>query len=77
MFEHSPRSGAEVKNEWNYTSTPSIRLHGFDRNNFTLPFTFKKLMFPSCLLGGGAFETQNFEVSNTQETAHSIKVTDS
>jgi hypothetical protein len=26
--EHSPPSGAEVKNAWNYTSTPSIRLHG-------------------------------------------------
>jgi hypothetical protein len=25
--DHSP-SGAEVKNEWSYTSTPPIRLHG-------------------------------------------------
>jgi hypothetical protein len=26
--EHSPPSSAEVKNAWNYTSTPSICLHG-------------------------------------------------
>jgi len=25
--DHSPLSSAEVKNEWNYTSTPPIRLH--------------------------------------------------
>jgi len=26
--DHSPPSSAEVKNAWNYTSTPPIRLHG-------------------------------------------------
>jgi len=26
--DHSPRSSTEVKNLWNYTSTPPIRLHG-------------------------------------------------
>jgi hypothetical protein len=26
--DHSPLSSAEVKNLWNYTSTPPIRLHG-------------------------------------------------
>jgi hypothetical protein len=26
--DHSPPSNAEVKNAWNYTSTPPIRLHG-------------------------------------------------
>jgi len=26
--DHSPPSGAEVKNAWSYTSTPSIYLHG-------------------------------------------------
>jgi hypothetical protein len=26
--DHSPPSGAEVKNEWSYTSTHPIRLHG-------------------------------------------------
>jgi hypothetical protein len=25
---HSPPSSAEVKNAWNYTSTPPIRFHG-------------------------------------------------
>jgi hypothetical protein len=31
---HSPTSSAEVKNEWSYTSTRHICLHGVDRNNF-------------------------------------------
>jgi hypothetical protein len=26
--DHSPPSSAEVKNAWNYASTPPIRLHG-------------------------------------------------
>jgi hypothetical protein len=26
--DHSPSSSAEVKNAWNYTSTPPINLHG-------------------------------------------------
>jgi len=26
--DNSPPSSAEVKNEWSYTATPSIRLHG-------------------------------------------------
>jgi len=33
---HSPTSNAETKTEWSYTSTSSIRLHGVDRDNFTL-----------------------------------------
>jgi len=44
--------------------------------NLTLPFTFKKLMFLSCLWGRGkCFETKFLEVSIVEETAHSIKVT--
>jgi len=26
--DHSPPSGAEVKNAWSYTTTPAILLHG-------------------------------------------------
>jgi hypothetical protein len=26
--DHSPASGAKVKNKWSYTSIPPIRLHG-------------------------------------------------
>ena len=33
---HSPPPSAEVKNEWSYTSTPPIRLHGVERANFTI-----------------------------------------
>jgi hypothetical protein len=33
--DHSPPSSAEVKREWNYTSTPPISLHGIYRDNFT------------------------------------------
>ena len=35
----SPPSGAEFKNEWSYTYSPPIWLHGLDRENLTL-FTF-------------------------------------
>ena len=28
---HSPSSGAEVENEWSYTSSPTISLHGVGR----------------------------------------------
>jgi hypothetical protein len=36
--DHSPPFGAKVKNEQSCTSTPSIRLDGMDRDNFTLTF---------------------------------------
>jgi hypothetical protein len=32
--DHSSSSSAEVKNEWNYLSTP-VCLYGVDRDNFT------------------------------------------
>ena len=32
--DHSPPASAEVKNEWMYTSTSHIRLHGVERDNF-------------------------------------------
>jgi hypothetical protein len=37
---YSPRSRAEVKNEWCRIFTPSIRLHCVNRKNFTFTFTF-------------------------------------
>jgi hypothetical protein len=37
---HASPSGSEVKNEWSYTATPPLRLHGVRRNNFT--FTEKR-----------------------------------
>jgi len=36
---HSPRSSAEVKDKWSYTSTPPICLHGLDREHFTFYLT--------------------------------------
>jgi len=33
---HLPLSSTEVMNEKSYTTTPSIRLHSMDSNNFTL-----------------------------------------
>ena len=38
---HSPPLDSEVKNEWNYTFTPSVCLHDMDRNNFTLSYKRK------------------------------------
>jgi len=31
----SPRSSAEVKNEWGFSCPPSLCIHGVDRNNLT------------------------------------------
>jgi hypothetical protein len=38
---HLPSSGAEVKNEWSYTSSPSVNLHGMYRNIFILLTNYK------------------------------------
>jgi hypothetical protein len=36
---HSPSSSADIKNEWSYTSTPPLCVHGMDKDNCTvLPF---------------------------------------
>ena len=35
-FAHLPPSRAEVKNGRSYTSTPSMCLHGVDRDKFTI-----------------------------------------
>jgi hypothetical protein len=35
---HSRPSSAEVKNEWSYTSTPPLRLHGVHRGRLNLFF---------------------------------------
>jgi len=32
-------SGADIKNEWTYNSTPPVRLYGVDRGNFTITST--------------------------------------
>ena len=36
---HSPPSNAEVKNDWSYTSTPIIYVHGMGTDNFTFTYT--------------------------------------
>jgi hypothetical protein len=33
--DHSPAISADVKNEWSYTPTPPIRLHGTENDKFT------------------------------------------
>jgi len=33
---HSPPSNAKVKSIWSYTSTPTVHLHGSNRNAFTI-----------------------------------------
>jgi hypothetical protein len=38
--EHSSSSIAEFKKKWGYNSSPPIRLHDVDRDNFTFIFTF-------------------------------------
>jgi len=40
VVDHPPPPSAEVTNEWNYTSTPQICLHGVDRDNLYLQASF-------------------------------------
>ena len=40
--DHSPPSSVEVKNEWSYTSVPSIYLYGLDRDTFTFTFVVNR-----------------------------------
>jgi hypothetical protein len=40
---HSPPSTAEVKNEWSYTSTPPVYLHGLDTASITFYFSSTRL----------------------------------
>ena len=35
---HSRLSSVEVKNEWSYTSAPTVCIRGVDRYNFTFAF---------------------------------------
>ena len=44
-------SSSAVRNEWSYTSTPSICLHSVDRAS--IKFTFKTLPLRVCRVGGG------------------------
>jgi hypothetical protein len=48
--DHSRPSSAKVENEWSYTSTPPICLHGGDRDDFTFYL----------YLGGGECSTLRF-----------------
>jgi len=45
---HSPYV-AEVKNQWSYTSAPSVCLRGMDRDNFTI-FAIHRIIFYHDLL---------------------------
>jgi hypothetical protein len=38
--DNSSPTGDEFKNEWNYTVTPPIRLHGVDRGKCTLLYFY-------------------------------------
>jgi hypothetical protein len=40
-------STVEVKNEWNYTSTPPIHLHGISTHNFTFSYKKQKVVTPN------------------------------
>lgn len=50
----SPKSSVQVKNEWSYTTTPRIRLHGVDRERMQLKVVTVSLEAVSRLLTGVA-----------------------
>ena len=41
--QHSRRSSAEVKNQWSYTSIPSVYIHEVDRDNFAFTTFYSSL----------------------------------
>jgi len=47
--DQSSPSYAEVKNEWSYNSTPTIRFHDLARDNFTFRVTW---LISKCYTGG-------------------------
>jgi hypothetical protein len=47
--DHSLACRAEVKNKWGYTSTPLIRLHSVERENFSLLPLLMCHWFPVCI----------------------------
>jgi hypothetical protein len=57
--DHSPPTSAEVKNEWNYTSAPSVCLHNVYRNNFSFTM-FSQQCRVSVFLGYGAASMYNW-----------------
>ena len=40
-INHSAPSSAEIENEWSYTFSPSVVLHGVDSENFTFLYLCK------------------------------------
>jgi hypothetical protein len=44
-IDHSPPSSVEVKDDWSYTSTPVICLHGRNSNTFTFHLAQKKVHY--------------------------------
>jgi hypothetical protein len=61
---HPSSSTAEIKNEWSYTSTPPIWLHGVNRDSFThLYFLSSCLQLPFSGLLSLNFGTLRFTVN--------------
>ena len=48
--DHSPPCRAEVKNVWSYTSTPSICLHGVEKDKFTVYLSFIDRVIRPCFI---------------------------
>ena len=40
---HSSPSGIDANNEWSYTSSPPVCLHGMDKDNVTFYFCFNTI----------------------------------
>jgi hypothetical protein len=52
-LHHSHPCTDEVKNEWSYTSTPPVRLHGVDRDKYN----FQEIFFRERLCTVGSYES--------------------
>ena len=69
--DHLPPSGADVKNEWSFTSAPPICLHGVDRD-----FTFRVFLFffSQPIQESARIETQLRPVAVSLQPTHTIKL---
>jgi len=53
QIDHKPPSSAEMKNEWSYTFSPPICLHGIIKDNLT----FHLYLLPALILYSWCMET--------------------
>jgi hypothetical protein len=73
-LNHSLPSSAEVKNEWSYTSTPSICLHAVDKDNRTFISAASPVPFPVLLESRGHCYSSSYLIRNEKKMRCRLQV---